>query len=938
MDIEGRKFEVEPIRKLALKFGENSDIIREVFNIIRGGHIPLVTLSSHGPRVEDLADLDNIVVRAEMRDGKIFIPEVKLNLNRVEGKAVILNGILQGYDLKAKMGDSLVQNGKLKLGLNEKISPFHLDIMVQADLAQLPPVLKRVVRNENFVRELALIKNVSGTAFGKLVIGIDPQQVNIKVEATEVHLKATYQRIPYPLKIDGGPFFFDGLHVGFSNFDVAIGKSFFSHLSFSLRWQKTTQLKVASETATLDMEQIYPWLVSSGAIKGDLRDIRSVKGFIKVDTMSLSGPLFNPQKWQIQSHGNFDNLMVQSKKFPRPLKIIRGQFKCRDTLVRLQQVDAAIGKSTFSQITAEFDWGKANQIALTSGPSKIILDDLYPQLLTLDGIKKRLKPLKPLNGTLALKTLTLRAPLTGSLKRQLKLSARFDTSVMNSRLFPAPVHINSGELIWQGTHMGLSNFNGAFGKSTFSQLAATLDWGKAAALEAKSESVTLVVGEIWPWLASLESFNSTLKHITSTKGIIRLHDLQIRVPLNRPEQWRISATGDMQNIMVEAEFLDEPATLTKGKFILTERELSGVSQNCIKLGSSHLTWGESHLILIGDIYFLANNLLIDMNISLDQVDWARVEKIINYTKEHQEDSQSRFSQASIETRLKITSEKLKYDNYIFEPFIGNILIIPAEVNVNIERADLCGITITGIIKASDQSLEFYLVPTSRGKELESTLACITSEKASASGTFNLSGEVMAKAKPEATTRIYSGNLDFSAQKGRIYRLGLLAKIFAILNVTEIYRGNVPDLVGEGFAYNTMNIKADFKGKKLVMEECVIDGASMGIACEGDIDLVDDKIDLVILVAPFKTVDRILKKIPLVRSVLGGKIISIPFRAKGDLDDPTIIPLSPTVVGSGVLALMERTLKLPITIMQPLLPDENRNVEKDDQVQEPYNIP
>ena len=57
----------------------------------------------------------------------------------------------------------------------------------------------------------------------------------------------------------------------------------------------------------------------------------------------------------------------------------------------------------------------------------------------------------------------------------------------------------------------------------------------------------------------------------------------------------------------------------------------------------------------------------------------------------------------------------------------------------------------------------------------------------------------------------------------------------------------------------------------------------------------------------------------------------------------VIPLSPTVVGSGVLGLMERTLKLPITIIQPLLPDENQNDEnrntgKDDPVQGPDNRP
>jgi len=103
-----------------------------------------------------------------------------------------------------------------------------------------------------------------------------------------------------------------------------------------------------------------------------------------------------------------------------------------------------------------------------------------------------------------------------------------------------------------------------------------------------------------------------------------------------------------------------------------------------------------------------------------------------------------------------------------------------------------------------------------------------------------------------------------------------------------------------------------------MEECSIDGASMGIACEGAIDLVEKKMNLLILVAPFKTVDRIVDILPLIGGVLGGKLISIPFRAKGDLDDPTIYALPPTAVGSGILGILERTLKLPIPIIQPVL--------------------
>ena len=40
-------------------------------------------------------------------------------------------------------------------------------------------------------------------------------------------------------------------------------------------------------------------------------------------------------------------------------------------------------------------------------------------------------------------------------------------------------------------------------------------------------------------------------------------------------------------------------------------------------------------------------------------------------------------------------------------------------------------------------------------------------------------------------------------------------------------------------------------------------------------------NLTVLVAPFRTIDRIVDIIPLVGHILGGKLISIPFKAKGD---------------------------------------------------------
>lgn len=192
------------------------------------------------------------------------------------------------------------------------------------------------------------------------------------------------------------------------------------------------------------------------------------------------------------------------------------------------------------------------------------------------------------------------------------------------------------------------------------------------------------------------------------------------------------------------------------------------------------------------------------------------------------------------------------------------------------------------------------------------------------GQFDLHGSLSSRSEPADLLNSMEGNLEFESVEGRIYRFGLLAKILALLNVTEIYQGQMPDLIEEGWAYNSMAFKGNFQNGKFITTECALDGASMGIACDGSIDLAEETLDLTILVAPFKTADRIVRFIPFVSNILRGNLISIPFQAQGPLSNPTVIPLPPAAVGSSVLHMMEKTLRLPFDIIQPMLPQTPKN--------------
>ena len=69
----------------------------------------------------------------------------------------------------------------------------------------------------------------------------------------------------------------------------------------------------------------------------------------------------------------------------------------------------------------------------------------------------------------------------------------------------------------------------------------------------------------------------------------------------------------------------------------------------------------------------------------------------------------------------------------------------------------------------------------------------------------------------------------------------------------------------------------------------------------------------VVVSPLQTANFIIKKIPIIRDIMAGSIISIPFGVSGDLGDAEVTPLPPQSVGKGLINLLGRTLKAPFKL-------------------------
>jgi hypothetical protein len=187
LDINGAEINADSVRQITLALADESEIIRNIFDIIRGGHVPRMSFQTQGHSMAELGSLENIVIKGKMTRGKIFIPGAELDLEDVNGDAVISDGILNGNNLQARMGKTRGQRGTLKLGLNDAIAPLQLKIGVQADLAQLPPVLNRIVDDADFIKELAKITDVNGSASGILILGDDLNSLRAKVKSQKLN-------------------------------------------------------------------------------------------------------------------------------------------------------------------------------------------------------------------------------------------------------------------------------------------------------------------------------------------------------------------------------------------------------------------------------------------------------------------------------------------------------------------------------------------------------------------------------------------------------------------------------------------------------------------------------------------------------------------------------------------------------------------------------
>ena len=188
------------------------------------------------------------------------------------------------------------------------------------------------------------------------------------------------------------------------------------------------------------------------------------------------------------------------------------------------------------------------------------------------------------------------------------------------------------------------------------------------------------------------------------------------------------------------------------------------------------------------------------------------------------------------------------------------------------------------------------------------------KKQEINGTLSMQGELTAKGNNSSELKKTAlGSLKFKCEKGSLRKFAVLSKIFSILNVSQLFKFHLPDMVSGGMPYNTITAAMAIQDGVVSSQDFYIASNAMNISAVGKVDLVKNEVDATIGVQPLQTVGKVVNRLPVVGWILTGEnktFLTTYFEAKGKLEDPQVKAIPVRSMAKGVFNIFKRVFELP----------------------------
>jgi len=580
-------------------------------------------------------------------------------------------------------------------------------------------------------------------------------------------------------------------------------------------------------------------------------------------------------------------------RIPGSIFLQNVSFNYEPGLVNLKRVNGTINDSMISELNAKFKF-KDDEITIHTGSGEIDLDSMIPWLMSYKNTRQMILPVKEGTGKINITSFDLTGPL---LQPELWT---YDVKGNGLKIF-VTTHVKQDEI-----------------ENTSFQYHVSNDFIDIKKLNGKITGLALLE----PFIDE-KYFNSIKVPLNFRNG-----NLQVRKQNSFLNADMIFATGPELHIDLKGK---SPALFTPNSIKFSDKKESKgtivfnhnsgkplfdftgfLNTNTIK----KILIPESFLAKKLDDFTEGQSILLSTNkdrILNIETKSINLNSILFQPKHFSNDK--RFLPSNV---INFKIENLRYKKLNIRDFESTLSVKKDLLYFKFKKAFLCDLKTYGYINFKKDSLYGNIPFEAENKpNIQDLLTCLFQKNEFMDGTYSLNGNISSSSPKKEFLNKIQGSLVFTAEKGRIYKLTLLSRILSVLNISKVFKGKIPDVLQKGFAYKNITIEADIKDSIIHLNKAIIDGYDMTLIFTGQIDPINDKIDLTCLVAPFKTIDLIIEKIPLVNTLLGGRLISVPVKATGKLSDPTVIPLHPSAVGKGIINMMSTILNTPVKLLDKL---------------------
>ena len=712
----------------------------------------------------------------------------------------------------------------------------------------------------------------------------DPKKWRLRLTGEARHIEIESPRIPAPVMIDTRFILEDNL-LEVSELSARLGTSTLSHVSAQLVGRNDPELEIRSGNAAINITEVFGWRQWHPALEHSLQKVDALAGNFTLSSLKLKGPLFRPEEWKVNAGGMVDHIVFNSAFLPGQLGLVKGSFSYVPDKLSFAMKEATILDSSLTGT------------AVVSG----VTDTLQSIDLTVNGQSGR-KTLDWVFKDLELPAaLMVKTPLTlvdSHLvwQRQTGTSFRGTASVANGPTFFVDLSQHGRDLAIRRLTI----------QDQETKASITLNWQKQVADFSLSG------------LLAQATLSRIFEQGNFGNGTVH-GDLHALVRTDQPLRSRATGTLAGNDIFIPWGM---PIPTMVDKFSLH------AADDVITIDSADVTWGTHHYSMSGAATTSDEGIAFSMALTADGIEIQEIQQALEQAGSKSTDKQARpFPMPPIRGDLRADSAYVKFGRFTLAPAHAVITVDTDRVTMDFTDTRTCDISLPGSLLISRESMSFTFTPTAKNETLGYTISCLTGMDVHVTGEYDLNSNFQAHGTGKEILSSLEGRVDFKARDGKIYRYPILQKILSVLSVLEIFRGRIPDLGGSGFPYHSMAIRGDIHKGIFSLEKAYIGGKSLDIIAEGEIDLGKQKLDVVVLVAPFSTLNWIIRNTPFLGKIMGGTLISIPVRVSGDLANPNVVFLSPTAVGSRILRLLENIIMLPVDIISPILPKEKDQEKK-----------